>query len=72
MTAICMAESHGNYNAIDCRNYDGKCDFGILQLHNQRIYDPKLNVEAGHRIWLRQGYEAWTSYNNGSYRQYLL
>jgi hypothetical protein len=70
MTAICQAESRGNPNAINTHNTDGVDDFGLLQLHGQDILNPAQNITAGHNIWLRQGYTAWTSYNNGTYLFY--
>lgn len=71
MRAICMAESRGRYDAVNPVNYDGISDYGLLQLHGQAIFEPRANVAAGHSIWLRQGYQAWSVYNNSKYRQFL-
>lgn len=71
MTAICQAESHGNVYAINTHNTDGLDDFGLLQLHGQDILNPAANITAGHEIWLKDGYRAWTSYVTGAYKTYL-
>lgn len=31
----------------------------------------KINVKCAYKIWLNQGYGAWTKFNNGEYKKYL-
>jgi hypothetical protein len=71
MTAIEHAESLCNPQAVNTINYDGKYDYGLLQLHGKAIMDPAQNIAAAYKIWERQGYQAWTTYNNGKYLTYI-
>jgi hypothetical protein len=71
MAAVMQAESGCNPNAVNPVNYDGIGDYGLMQLHGQEIYDPSQNVAHAYSIWTRQGYHAWSTYNNGAYLRYL-
>jgi hypothetical protein len=71
MAAVMQAESNCNPNAASPPNYDGLRDYGLMQLHGQDIYDPATNVAHAYAIWQRQGYHAWSTYNNGAYLRYL-
>jgi soluble lytic murein transglycosylase-like protein len=71
MAAVMQAESDCNPNAASPPNYDGLRDYGLMQLHGQEIYDPVANVAHAYAIWQRQGYRAWSTYNNGAYLRYL-
>lgn len=75
MTAIAGAESGWNTTAISYTN-----DYGLLQI-NLDVW-PELfklgdwrnavdNAAMGYRVWKRQGYRAWVTYWQGSYRQHL-
>lgn len=33
--------------------------------------DLETNVRIAYRVWQKQGYQAWTQYNNGEYRKFL-
>lgn len=33
----------------------------------EQLHDPKFNIEWAHRVYLGQGYSAWSIYNNGRY-----
>lgn len=78
MYAICMAESGGNSNAVNWNDNHGVCmgSGGLLQLgcvhfpNFQLTLDPVANIDAGHRVWLQQGYKAWGAYTNGSYAKF--
>lgn len=70
MTAVMRAESSCDPYAVNTHNYDGVYDYGLLQLHGQRIYDPADNIAAAYRLWRVQGYGAWTAYNSGAYLRY--
>jgi hypothetical protein len=78
MAAVMQAES--TQNGIPCNpnannhgvgNYDGIPDYGLLQLHGQEIYDPAENIAHAYAIWQRQGYHAWSTFNDGAYLKYL-
>ena len=71
MLAIAHAESSCNPNAISPANYDGIKDYGLLQLHGQYVLDPIANIQAAYNKWLRQGYHAWSTFNNGMYLRYM-
>lgn len=71
MAAVMQAESNCNPNAVNPVNYDGVGDYGLMQLHGQEIYNPADNVAHAYAIWQRQGYKAWSTYNNGAYLRYL-
>lgn len=51
--------------------------YGVLQvgcLHyrtGEDRNDLKTNVAVAHRVYLQQGYSAWTQYNNGEYKRFL-
>ncbi len=71
MAAVMQAESSCNPNAVNTHNYDGVYDYGLMQLHGQEIYDPSQNIAHAYAIWQRQGYRAWSTYNNRAYLKYL-
>lgn len=71
--AICQAESSGNPRAVSATN-----DYGLMQIHDglqiygTKIYDPYFNISvAYHAKFLTQGWEAWSSFNSGIYKEYL-
>jgi hypothetical protein len=35
------------------------------------VHDLAINVKCAHAIWKGQGYNAWTMYTNGKYKEYL-
>ena len=51
--------------------------YGVLQvgcLHyrdGEDRNDLKTNIAVAHRVYLKQGYSAWTQYNNGEYKRFL-
>lgn len=78
MLAIMRAESRCNPNADNTGlNKDGSVDIGLLQINSIHGYskaqmiNPYENIKAGYRIWKRQGYKAWSAYNNGAYAKFL-
>lgn len=64
--AICQAESGGNPDAVSRTN-----DYGLMQLHDMRIFDPAQNVAAAYRKYQSQGWRAWTTYISGKYLHFL-
>lgn len=64
--AICQAESAGNVYAVSSTD-----DYGLMQLHDEEIFNPYDNIAAAYQKYLVQGWEAWTSYNTGYYTEFL-
>lgn len=82
MQAIAQAENRScdptRHNLSASENHK-TCigSYGVLQvgcLHyrpGEDRNDLKTNVAVAHRVYLQQGYNAWTQYNNGEYRKFL-
>lgn len=64
--AICMAESGGSVYAVSSTD-----DYGLMQLHDEEIFNPSANIAGAYQKYLSQGWEAWTTYNTGAYYKYL-
>lgn len=64
--AICQAESGGNPDAVSLTN-----DYGLMQLHNEKIFDPAQNIAAAYQKYQSQGWTAWTTYRSGIYSRFL-
>lgn len=82
--AISHAESHCDASATGDGHltfYQGGREYGysvsVLQVRilpgreDCDSHDLKTNVKCAYAVWQAQGYQAWTKYNNGEYRQYL-
>ena len=82
MQAIAQAENRAcnplRHNLTMSENH-GVCvgSYGVLQvgcLHyndDEDRNDLATNVKVAHRVYLSQGYTAWTQYKNGTYREFL-
>ena len=82
---LAIAQSENGYeiwggfkaDAINTANDNGSIDTGILQINSIHGYTtewlqvPENNIEAGHKIYLTQGYRAWSDYNNNRYLRYI-
>jgi hypothetical protein len=74
---IVGAESHGNANATN-HNNNGSTDYGLWQInsvhhsllagHDWR--DPQQNTDMAYSVWKSSGWNAWTTYRTGAYKQY--
>lgn len=71
--AIMACESGGNPNAVSRTN-----DHGLFQIHNGlvsyggQIYDPASNIRIAYENYYKtRGWQPWSTYKNGCYRQYL-
>lgn len=70
--AICHAESGGNPYAVSATD-----DYGMMQIHDglalygSQIYNPSFNIQQAYGKYTRQGWEAWTTYNDGAYWRFL-
>lgn len=86
MAAIAMAESSGNPRAHNPRPPDNsyglwqinmlgamgperRRQFGIG--NNEQLFDPRINARAAAQIYQSQGFNAWSVYKSGAYRQFL-
>lgn len=86
MTAICMAESGGDTEAIN-DNYPRfqpnpssayRYDYGLAQINSVHGYDslrlladPDYNLECALAIYEQQGFGAWSTYNAGAHLAFL-
>ena len=77
MIAIAKAESGMNPRAVNY-NRNGSIDTGLFQVNSVHMYDglslfdPEKNIKAAREIYDKQGIQAWTSFNNGSYKKFLI
>ncbi len=87
MTAIIFAESGGAVNIIHDNYASGhqaedsvaRWDYGLAQINSQHDYNriplltnPAYNLGAARSIFDRQGFGAWSAFNSGRYREFLL
>ena len=63
---LTMTENHGV-----CVGSYGALQVGCVHYNGEDVNDLKTNVAIAHKVWLEQGYTAWTQYNNGIYRRFL-
>lgn len=82
MTAVAQAENRAcdplNHNLSASENH-GICigSYGVLQVGcvhyraSESKDDLAINVAVAHRVWLEQGYRAWTKYRTGEYKEFL-
>jgi hypothetical protein len=73
--AVAMAESGGNSGATDCDS-NGTIDRGLWQINSvhgsMSTYDVMGNARAAVSISNNgSNWSAWSTYNNGAYRQYV-
>ena len=81
MRAICQAESGLNPKAISKINRNKTRDYGICQINSihadhvdgdlNRLLDEETNIRVSAEILKDQGFNAWTVFNNGSYKKFL-
>lgn len=77
MIAIARAESGMNPKAVN-KNTNGSVDLGLLQINSIHgydelsLFDAEKNIKAAREIYDKQGIQAWTSFNNGSYKKFLI
>ena len=56
-------------NMIDRLGPERRRQFGISS--NEQLYDPATNARAAKSVFDSQGFNAWSVYKSGAYRQYL-
>ena len=71
----CEAWSVGD-NYVIAGIYAPSC--GVLQVRTlagrpdcESLKDIPTNVRAAYQVWTEQGYQAWTKYQTGEYKEYL-
>jgi len=83
--AIMMAESHGNANLINWRDYHRTANcwgsFGLFQigcLHfgkygitKDNWDDPEVNIQAAYELWQKEGWWPWSVFKNKRYLKFL-
>lgn len=79
--AIQRAENPRGSCEIYHYNTDGTLDWGYFQIntvHLKRagvnlhdLLDCKANIDFAYRLYTERGFEPWSTYNNGAYRQFL-
>ena len=82
--AVQKAENgSGNCEAINWSNKNQTLDIGYMQINtlyvNKNIFKPsqlfdcKKNIDAAYEIYKSwKGFGAWTTYNNGAYKKFLI
>lgn len=68
MAAIAMAESSGNSGAV---NSIGACGLWQIYPYEAGCINPVINARMAGEKLRGQGLDAWETYTNGSYSQYL-
>lgn len=64
--AVAMAESGLNCGSVSRTN-----DHGLFQLHGQKIYDCRENIDRAYEMWKRRGWQPWSAFKNGKYKRFL-
>lgn len=82
MSAIIMAESGGNNNAINAGDRHSNCNgsYGLTQLSCLHFgkhgltwdnwSDPSTNIKVAYEIYKTQGLRAWGAYTSGAYLKF--
>jgi hypothetical protein len=68
-TAIALAESSGNPNAVNSASGAA----GLWQIYpgSQALLDPEANARAAYNRYQSQGWGAWSAYNSKAYLTYM-
>lgn len=76
--AVAKAESGANSQIVSKPNNDGSVDRGLFQINSKAWSqfsawnDPSQNASFAHDVvFKQQGWQAWSVYNSGAYKQYL-
>jgi len=79
--AVQRAENPRGACEIYHYNSDGTLDWGYFQIntvHLKRagvnlrdLLDCKANIDFAYQLYTERGFQPWTTYNSGAYRQYL-
>ena len=78
MAAIALAESSGRSDAV-ANEPNGTKSYGLWQINSVHAdilaggdwRDPEDNARMAFKIFVLQGYDAWSTYKSGAYKKYL-
>jgi Lysozyme like domain len=76
-TAIAHAESGNRTDAVGPTLSCGQGAQGLFQInvcvnHCSNPTDPKANTACAYRVFRSQGWNAWSTYKSGAYKQYIM
>lgn len=84
MRAISLAESKGKQTAINKANKNGTIDSGFFQVNTihkkkgetveqfiKRMHDLEENFKEARKVYEKQGFQAWSTYNDKKYLSYI-
>jgi hypothetical protein len=79
--AVQRAENPRGACEIYHYNVDGTLDWGYFQINTvhlkragvnlRNLLDCKANIDFAHQLYKERGFEPWTTFNSGAYRQFL-
>lgn len=84
--AVAKAESGGNANAHNTNSGTGDDSYGLWQINyygglkaertasfgpGPGLFDPQKNANAAYQIFKGSGWNAWSTYKRGDYKQYM-
>lgn len=84
MRAISLAESQGKQTAVNKANRNGSIDSGFFQVNTihkrkgetteqfiKRMHDLEENFKEARKVLDKQGFQAWSTYNDKKYLSYI-
>jgi hypothetical protein len=84
--AVALAESGGNANSHNSNSATGDDSYGLWQINyygdlkadrtksfgpGSGLFDPQKNADAAYQIFKRSGWDAWSTYKNNDYKQFM-
>jgi len=79
--AVQRAENPRGACEIYHYNSDGTLDWGYFQINTvhlkragvnlRELLDCKANIDFAYQLYTKRGFEPWTTFNSGAYRQFL-
>ena len=77
--AVALAESGGIPNRVSPVNKNGTIDRGLWQINSAHAKEfdisdwanPQSNANYAYKIYKSQGWTAWSTFNDGTYKQFL-
>jgi hypothetical protein len=82
-TALAIQRAENPREACEVYHYnsDGTLDWGYFQINTVHLRRPRVNLRAlldckanidfAYQLYTERGFEPWTTYKNGAYRQFL-
>jgi soluble lytic murein transglycosylase-like protein len=76
--AMAVMRAESSCNQLSLSSTDDRGLFQINSIHSdmvngnlESLYDPTTNIQIAYRVYLSQGWNGWSAYNNGSYLKFL-